>query len=215
MHNINLVREQVLMYNIKRLIGLIDSGEYIDLPLYNPLSSTAMGTRLRDQALGVVKYLNATISKECASFYPNAKEKCLMGETTFRTIRSPFIAHSFQFDSYQNSVNFGPTVTPSEIERNASMKSFENTFRDRTRNVLLNLAENRSFNEFGYHSSACWHHCNTESSSFSTGFFVNGSSLSDVLLNFLKNNKTNLRVMESCEGIVCGADCIRDKNAFI
>ena len=120
MHNLNLVREQVETYNIDRLIGLVDSGEYIDLPLYNPLSPTAMGSRLRDQALGVVEYLNASISNECASFYPNATENCLMGETAFRTLSSPFIAHSFQFDSYQNSVDFGPCLlytspTPREL----------------------------------------------------------------------------------------------------
>ena len=206
MHNLNLVREQVETYNIDRLIGLVDSGEYIDLPLYNPLSPTAMGSRLRDQALGVVEYLNASISNECASFYPNATENCLMGETAFRTLSSPFIAHSFQFDSYQNSVDFGPTTTPNDIASDASMTSYENNFRARTRKVLLDLAENRSSDEFAFHSSACWHHCNTETSSFSTGFLVNSTSLSDVLMDFLYRNGSR-RVMEDCEGIACGGDC--------
>lgn len=205
MHNLNLVREQVQTYNIERLIGLVDSGEYIDLPLYNPLSPTAMGSRLRDQALGVVEYLNASISNECASLYPNATENCLMGETAFRTLSSPFIAHSFQFDSYQGSVDFGPT-TPNKIASDASMTSYEDTFRARTRKVLLDLAANRSSDEFAFHSSACWHHCNTETSSFSTGFLVNGTSLADVLMDFLYRNGSR-RVMEDCEGIACGGDC--------
>jgi len=207
MHNINFVREQVVEeYHAKRLIGLVDSGEYIDLELYNPNSTVAMGSRLRDQARGVLEYLNASISQECALTYPNAKEKCLMGETAFRTIRSPFIAHSFQFDSYQGSVDFGPT-TPSIISSNASMSLYEVNFRARTRNVLLDLAKNRSVHEFAFHSSACWHHCNTESSTFSSGFTVNGTSLSDVVQNFLKNSSLGVRIMEDCEGIACGKDC--------
>ena len=150
-----------------------------------------MGSRLRDQALGVVEYLNASISNECASFYPNATENCLMGETH---LNGKFTVHCTQL-----SIRFISARSILDLRHRTTLQVACDVVaapRARTRKVL-NLAENRSSDEFAFHSSACWHHCNTEHS-FSTGFLVVSSfSCPD---SFSYRNDLR-RVMEDCEDI--------------
>eukprot|EP00939_MAST-03C_sp_MAST-3C-sp1_P004550 g4550.t1 len=212
MHNLNFVQDQLaaLDANIK-LVGLIDSGEYIDVPLYPKNKNRRYKQSFAEQARGVLRYTNASIHSACSDVYAgNDSFKCLLGEYAFSTLRSPFLAHSFQFDAYQAMVDLGIGVNPSVIESDDDMRSYEGNFRNRTRAVLLDLAAERAPSAFGYHSSACFHHCNTESATFATSYRVGNVSLRDALESFVLLQRRDdtppfsSRVMEDCDGVACG-----------
>lgn len=210
MHNLNYVQEQVhsLAGPGATVIGLVDSGLYIDIPTLDPTK-----TALADQAKGIVAFNKAAVDPYCASLFPGEIYKCLLGQYAIgnHTLRAPTVVHAFQYDAYQLYVDlpvgFG-FLNERELQQHPEWNAVVEDFRGRTRRVLAEI-ESPSI---AVHSSACYHHCNTETAAFSKGFKANGVSLAKVVDEFTTAQlkpppSVNIAEVENCTGFACGADC--------
>jgi hypothetical protein len=218
MHNLNTVARQVksLAGPDARVVGLIDSGLYIDMDPLAPSEGGGPGnaTALAEQAKGIVSYTRAAIDPHCASIFPGEQRyRCLLGEYAIGngTLLSPHLVHAFQYDAYQLCIllNLSPAncwaLTAEEVaEHRQTWEAPINEFRQRTRGVLF--GHGSAAHGLAVHSAACYKHCNTESAAFSTGYMVSGISLAATLDRFAFGGE-HPSLVENCSGFSCGADC--------
>merc|ERR1712093_938980 len=75
MHNLNFAQARVRGWGVT-MYPFMDSGLYVDLDVLNQTSSTP----LRDQAAGIVRYMNPVLDPRCANAFPGDTYKCLLAE---------------------------------------------------------------------------------------------------------------------------------------
>jgi len=208
-----------VMYNLNRVaanaatispgtttIGLIDSGLYIDL---EPVTE-GRSTSLAEQAASIVTYTHADLDPSCVAVYAPESYKCLLGEYILGQspplLTVPHVINAFQFDSYQLDIDlpYQGRLDAEKLERHTEWASLVDTFRRRTLLVQLR-ASNATPQKVALFSPACYQHCNTETSSFTNGFKIRGTSLADVTNSLLSTTATTY--VEKCAGFACGGDC--------
>jgi len=206
MHNTNFAGEFARNNGVRTFVALIDSGLYIDI-----MPMTPTHTALRDQAKGVMTYSQAAIDPHCAGTYEGDEWKCLIGQYAVPTLRQPTLLHAFQDDAYQLAiVDFKIPYPASVVRLSKTLSTYAAGFRNKTREVLFDTlkTQGRVVPRVAVHSATCYHHCNTEASSFSTGYTVNGISLKNVLQNFVFGTDGQTVAIDNCTGtFACGAGC--------
>lgn len=116
MHNLNYVQKQVkeLAGDEATVIGLVDSGLYIDIDTLDPTK-----TKLADQAKGIVAYNKAAVDPYCASIFPGEAYKCLLGQYAIGndTLKAPTVVHAFQYDAYRKTAPSAPLRARALVDR--------------------------------------------------------------------------------------------------
>ncbi len=218
MHNLNRIGARVAgVAPDARVVGLLDSALYLDLPVVPTpvLAAPAATPRLSvvDQARAVLDYTHASIDPACADAYAGAEHKCLVGEYALRTLTPAHLVFAFGDDAYQLSEVLLPPhpagIALPDLVANATWRrghadwvAAVRSFEARLRQVL-----ERTQPSVAYHSPKCWSHCNTETREFSRAFRVGGVSLADALAAYAFG-ATAPRLLEVCDGFACGADCV-------
>jgi len=180
---------------------LLDSHFWMDAA---PLSPKAVPFRAQVQAVfalvgaGAPGYLNAA----CTAAFPAEPWKCLFGEFATNYTQQPYLAHVYQFDSFQLTEDEGvarPT-TPAQI-------AYANAFRAQLRAAAEGAIINPAREGTAAVLPACFHHCNTGGASFSTAT-TNGVTLEAAVAGWLFGLPAKGQfIEEQCAGFACGKGC--------
>jgi hypothetical protein len=186
---------------VSKFGGLLDSCLWVDIPQLN----TSKQESFQNQTAAVVILANATASipDDCASKYPDALWKCLFGEYRLPFVKSDYFLHSYQYDLFQLQGDTGvvvPNVTPEEL-------AYDETFRAKTLLTANEDTINPNVPGTAALLPACFKHCNTQTSTFSS-LMTNGVSLEMAVSSWFYESKSVPQyITESCKGFNCGADC--------
>jgi hypothetical protein len=182
--------------------ALYDSAWWMDLA---PLNQAEVPFSAQVQAVysmlgaGAQGYLNPA----CTAAFPGQEGwKCMMGEYATNYTQSDYMIHVYQFDAFQLASDIGHKPA------SAAELAYANTFR-------ADLRAAAEATVLGPHRPgtaallpACYHHCNTQGSTFATAT-TDGVTLEGVLAKWfaaLPGGEGQM-VMEDCTGFACGKDC--------
>ena len=193
--------------NLARVGGLLDSAFWVDL---TPLAAGVVS--FADQARDVVALANASSADQaaCAAAYPNKADawKCIFGQYAVPYIQSDFFLHAYQYDLFQLSSDTKvpvPNKTPQQL-------AYCELFRNATRSDFAAdvVAPNGPGKNAGL-LPACYKHCNTEGSTFST-LATNGVTLQAAVAAWWAGAGEGAAavpqyIVEDCSGFNCGTDC--------
>lgn len=186
--------------NIEFFGGLLDSCLWVDLPQL----SSAKDESFQNQTRAVVALANATASipSECAKKFPELWQ-CLFGEYRLPFTKSNYFLHSFQYDLFQLQGDTGvaiPNSTPEQL-------AYDESFRNRT---VFTVNDETIYPKKPGSAAllpACFKHCNTQTSTFST-LKTNGVSLEMAVSSWFYETKLVPQyIVETCKGFNCGSDC--------
>jgi hypothetical protein len=179
--------------------GLLDSAFWIDM---QPLDNAAMpfATQVQDAWALFNASAPGVVGASCAAAYSGDNAwKCLMGQYAFQYIDEPFFQHSYQYDLFQLSEDVGhEPSTPTEL---AYAEKFRNITRTAAETDVILPAKK----DTGGLYPACYHHCNTMGSTFSTAH-TNGKTLEESVVDWWFNGVQTFS-MENCRGFKCGTEC--------
>jgi hypothetical protein len=191
---------------LKRFGGLLDSPLWLDLA---PYASSAVPLMSQCQSLfKMVVNASQTLSQSCTSqFAPEDQWKCLVAEYALQYVTDvPYLLHAYQYDAYQlghNSNGAYPTT-------DAGLLAYAENFRILT----VQAAQKETITPENPGTAAllpaCYKHCNTEGSTFSSIISGGQLSLEMAVTNwfFGDSSDASLRYyVESCSGFNCGVDC--------
>lgn len=144
---------------------LLDSAFWVDVA---PPNATVP---FQDQARGVIKLMNVTggLSTSCLAAYPGDQAwKCIYGQYAVPHISPdiPYLLHAFSYDEFQISGDLG--ISFGDVPKTSAQLAFAEAFRKVTTaaaNVDV-IAPARAGTAALL--PACYHHCATESSLFTT-----------------------------------------------
>lgn len=112
------------------------------------------------------------------------------------------MVHVYQFDAFQLGEDIGtsPPKTPQQL-------AYANTFRADVRASASSTILTPARAGTAALLPACYHHCNTGGSTFTTAK-TNGVSLEDVVSGWFGGLPAAGKfVMEDCNGFACGQNC--------
>lgn len=177
------------------------------------------------EAKAVVQYTQAAVDPYCAkAFGEEEKWKCLVGGYVFpgKVLKGHFLANFFQNDAYavftQTGTNFPSdkhsTPVPPSFTGNATVRKYIAGFATKNKKIAAKFGESGFALEgvkAAAFSAACLHHCNTETSRFSTSMTIGGKSLAEALDEFVTASSSgggyNKVTADTCVGLACGRGC--------
>ena len=182
--------------------ALYDSAWWMDVA---PLSPTAVpfAQQVRDVyalvGAGAPGYLNPA----CTAAFPASEGwKCMMGEFATNYTQADYIAHVYQFDSFQLGEDVGHTPqTPAEL-------AYANAFRGSLVASLQGAVVAPARAGTRLLAPACYHHCNTQGASFGTAT-TDGTTLQAEVAGWFFGlpGGAGRYVVERCSGFACGQGC--------
>jgi hypothetical protein len=204
--------------NLAAFGGLLDSAFWVDIPPPNT-SIVPLYDQVKD--VFVMANSSGTLSQKClSSFAPDDQWTCMMGQYAVPFLQTPYLLHAYQYDEFQLSTDFGlpfgavPDKTPAQL-------AFDEAFRNETRTYALVDTITPARKGTAALLPACYKHCNTEGSTFSTlatqgvtlemstaAWFIglnNGQGVSEQVKGQVAAVPQFL--MEDCTGFNCGTDC--------
>jgi len=185
---------------VTRFGGLLDSSFWIDM---DPFVKTIPPLRKVAQAAFLLFNAETTVDPMCLyAFAPSEQWKCIFGQYSVPFLRSPYILHGFQDDSYQLTRNgISTPTTPDQLAYTVSFRNLTSFWAHR--DVIIEAAPQRH----AVVLPACFRHCNTEDSHFST-LTTNGVTLEKALVSwFFAENTVMAFVEDNCVGFNCGPGC--------
>lgn len=206
--------------NLAVIGALLDSAFWLDL---QPLAAT---TSLMAQASAVYGLANMSgvLNPACMAAQPaGAQWRCLLGQVSVPFLGgtgTPFFLHAYTYDAFQLSVDWNlPFGTPPSAP---AQLTFARSFYNAT---IAAAVEDLIANPPPYTSAllpACFKHCNTETTAFST-LATDGVTLEQaVVLWFFGASRTQQAsspaltpplnsiprfIVENCSGFNCGTNC--------
>jgi hypothetical protein len=169
------------------------------------------------QARDVVALANASSADQaaCKAIYPDPADswKCIFGQYAVPFIKSDFFLHAYQYDLFQLSSDTKvpvPNKTPQQL-------AYCEMFRNATRaDFAADVVKPNGPGKNAGLLPACYKHCNTEGSSFST-LATNGVTLQDAVAAWWGAAGASSAagaaaavpqyIVEDCTGFSCGTDC--------
>jgi len=195
-----LLNNLVTSGNIIKFGGLLDSCLWVDIPQLN--SSTQESFQNQTKAVVALANASASIPADCAAKFPDLWQ-CLFGEYRLPFVKSDYFLHSFQYDLFQLQGDTGvqvPDATPEQL-------AYDETFRAMTLLTANEDTINPDIPGTAALLPACFKHCNTQSSTFST-LKTNGVSLEMAVSSWFYDSKVVPQyIAETCKGFNCGTDC--------
>lgn len=188
--------------NLSKFGAMYDSAFWIDMEPLVP-AATSFKTQVQDAFALFNVSGPGVLDPVCMATYSDAPWKCMFGQYAVATVAEDFMLHSFQYDLFQLSEDehiSGPPKTPSQL---AYAEQFRNNTRVMANTDVIFPAKPRTAALL----PACFKHCNTGSSTFST-LKTDGVSLEDMTVAwFTGSGATPKFVLENCTGLNCGNDC--------
>merc|ERR1711973_128332 len=194
-----------LLHPSNNLIGLHDSGDYVEIDPLNKKLDPFM-----DQCLKAYQFYNyPDVNDQCSSAYPDEKWKCLCGQYMLPLVDVPSQVIVHQFDSFQlgNDIGHSPKFWSRDDCHYAN-----DEFRPRINNSVHEISK-VSGGKHAIFSPACYHHCLVESSVWEDiqiptgdGTTVTGWSQMRDFLNEYSSNK-GLSAVSNCFGVNCETTC--------
>jgi hypothetical protein len=178
--------------------AMFDSPLWVDvLPI---TGATGPIMPLETQTQAVLALVGATnrLGPTCAMAYPGTESwKCLYGQYRLPFVETPFVLNAAQFDRFQLPYNEGgnPPYTAAGLAYAASFQAAV-----RTALAPLPTAAQNGSDVF---SSACFHHCVTDETTF-WGLKVANVSFRDLAGAWFFQRRAPLRIVEDCTGFKCG-----------
>ena len=193
--------------NLARVGGLLDSAFWVDIA---PLAPSA--TPFADQARDVVALANASSADQaaCTAAYPDPADswKCIFGQYAVPFIKSDFFLHAYQYDLFQLSSDTKVPVP----DKTPQQRAYCETFRNATRaDFAADVVKPNGPGKNAGLLPACYKHCNTEGSTFST-LATTGVTLQDAVAAWWGAAGAGAAavpqyIVEDCAGFNCGTDC--------
>ena len=190
--------------NLKKFGALYDSAFWIDEP---PLVASVES--FMDEARGAYSAFNVSapgvLDPACVAAHAGADAwKCLYGEYAVATVAEPFLLHSFQYDLFQLGVD---EDLHGRAPQSADELAYAEGFRNNTRTAAARDVIAPAREGTAALLPACFRHCNTGGSTFTTAT-TNGVSLEDATVSWFSGSGAAPQfIVEDCEGLNCGHDC--------
>ncbi len=181
--------------------ALYDSAWWMDVAPLSP-AAVPFGQQVRDVyaliGAGAPGYLNPA----CTAAFPGEGWKCMMGEFATNYTTADYMAHVYQFDSFQLGEDVGHApATAKEL-------AYANAFRGSLVASLQSAVVAPARAGTRLLSPACYHHCNTGGSSFGTATTDGTTLQAEVAAWFFGLPGGQGRyVVEQCTGFACGQGC--------
>lgn len=210
-----------------RVVGLLDSAMWIDMlpDLPSSFQGFASVTKCYPPSLPSLSFTkpsyrshhlcgrqvfanaNVDVDKECSSFYPEERWRCMFGEYTLPRLRSPYLAIGSQHDSFQLLYNL-----PDGRHRSAEGRAYLANFAQRTTQLCDKLANNSTFSSYRVvFSSRCHRHAVSTDPDFFDSRCL-GASMEDALLRLLRATYWRPREVSSPSSRAKEGDNNRDLN---
>ena len=177
-----------------RLIGLHDSGSYVDIePLHNY-------DKFTEQCRMAYDLYNAPeVNAECQEKYSNEPWRCLCGQYMLPLVQTESQMIIFQYDSYQVSNNIGKKPKYWTLE-DCQYATYE--FRPKMLNVMDEIIATGKHSVFG---ANCYAHCIIEDSQVSD-LKIDGFSTADQFFKMI-NDSEKQSAISSCTQVNCESTC--------
>lgn len=186
-----------LLHPSTTLRGLHDSGNYVDIPSFDP-NNDAFGVQcFRAYSM----YNNPPVPENCAVEFPGEEWRCLCGEFMLPLVKTPSQVVIYQYDSYQLEKNTGvePKNWTEEICRYVEIE-----FLPRMLSTIDSLASVTS--PHVVFAPACYFHgINTEP--LWNQISIDGITAQEQLVDWLFDNHEKVSAISDCSGVNCQETC--------